>query len=194
MVSVMPDRIMGSDPSTDQRTEKQRRDAQQRLADTVGVTEEELRSRPSSFGGRPVYDRVYRIDLPSHFSSGSLPERRTLKLGPSHWSESYAQVDEDTVEVRFHFEIERVDWSAADIQAFRDVYWRYAKEAVDYFTTSFTPRRLLANGKASEAVALGQRLLRETPHDGSTRARLAGLLLEMGLGYVAHSLAPCVTT
>lgn len=183
---VVPAWLPGLGPASDTRTEAQKKDQRQRTFDRTGHTEEELGRRAASFENRPTIERIYRLVLPPRFALAPLPASRTIEMGPSTWSESFTRVGEGTVEARFRFEVNRVDWSVDDVRAFRQALWKRFEEPVPVVTAFFAPLELLREKKPAQAMDLMKKWLLEKPTDGSTRARYARILVQLGLGDVAR--------
>lgn len=179
---VLPDWLPGPSDPTDDRTEAQRRDQQQRTLDRTGHTEEELAGRAMSFESRPSIERVYRVTIPPRFALAALPPDRTLSMGPSSWSESFARLEDGTVEARFRFEVLEVDWSVAEVAAFREALRRRFEEPMPVVTAFFAPVERLRQRRPAEAMGLVKQWLTERPADAATRARYARLLVQLGLG------------
>ncbi len=183
---ALPSWLPGPGPGGDPRTDAQKKDQRQRTLDRTGHTEEELEQRAVSLDNRPIIERVYRLVLPPRFALAPLPPDRALEMGPSTWTESFTRVDEGTVEARFRFEVKRVDWSVDDVKAFRVALWKRFEEPMPTVTAFFAPLELLRERKPAEAMGLLKKWLAEKPADGSTRARYARILVQLGLGELAQ--------
>lgn len=186
---VVHEELQGQRPGADDRTEAQREDQRQQLFEQTGMSEQDVERRSYTFDYRPHVERVYRVALPPHFVVGDLPANRTLAMGPATWTETFASVDAQTVEVHFRFESASVEWSVAEVKAFREAYWKRFDEPVPRLVATFEPARLVDERHAGEAVALMRRWLDERPADGATRARFARVLLLLGLGDLAKDEA-----
>jgi tetratricopeptide (TPR) repeat protein len=186
---VVPEGLRGRPPGTDERNEAQKDDERRQLRERTGLTEEQLEQRAYSFDFRPRVERTYRIHLPPRFVVGSLPSNRTLKLGPATWTETFTSTDARTVEARFRFETEQVEWSVDDVKGFRAAYWKRFSENKPQVVAKFEPSWLMEEKHAGQAMALARTWLAEQPNDGPTRARVARVLLGLGLGDLARQEA-----
>ena len=183
---VLTDELKGRQPGSDNRTDEKKQDDDRRITDQTGMTEAELERRAFSFENRPILERVYRIILPPRFAMEALPDNRSLTMGPSTWTESFRQVDDGNVEVRFRFEATKADWTVADVEAFRTAFWKRFDDPMLTLSASFEPSKLLREKKAPEAVTLVRQWLTQRPADGPTRARFSRILQQMGLGELAQ--------
>ncbi|MBX7116609.1 MAG: tetratricopeptide repeat protein [Myxococcaceae bacterium] len=183
---VIPNEVIGDKPSSDQRQDAQKKDDAQRLADQYGMTEDEVKNTAFSFASMLTAERVYKIALPPRFAMATLPNERTVRMGPAVWNEQFTQPTPETLEVRFRFENKQVDWSVSDIKAFRAAFWKRFDEPPPTLTATFAPLKLLEEKKPQEAVALVRRWLKERPDDGPTRARFARVLNGLGLSDLAR--------
>ncbi|HEY3446054.1 MAG TPA: DUF3857 domain-containing protein [Myxococcales bacterium] len=189
ILKVAPEGLAGPKPKTDERTDAEKQDERQRMLEETGMAPEDLERRAFDFGFRPLAERLYRITLPPRFAVGTLPPDRTLAMGPSTFTETYARVDERTVEARFRFEAERSEWSVEDVKAFRDAFWKRFSGAMPELVFTFEPAKLLEERHPAEAVALARRWLAEQPADAQTRARFARMLMGLGLNELARQEA-----
>lgn len=178
--------IIGEAPDSDERTPEQLEEARKRQLETWGRTEAEFERVTKSLDSALTVERVYRVRLPSHFVVTHLPPRREQAMGPARWTEEVRQVTPGEAEVRFRFDSTKVDWSADDVAAFRAAYWKRFGEPMPSLKFTFEPARLLAENHGPEAMTLARKLLEQQPSDAVTRARYARLLLNTGLGDLAH--------
>lgn len=184
--ALVPSRIIGPQPGSDSRKDEAKEDDARRLRERSGLTEEDLKHVAWHAELLASNERIYRITLPPRFSVPTLIPSRTLKLGPSTLTETARQVDAQTVEVSFHYRLDKTDWTAEDVDAFRAAYWKRYEENMPVLSAFFEPARLIDDNRAPEAVALMRKWLAESPTDGATRARFARVLLGLGLGDLAR--------
>ncbi len=186
---LVPERVRGKPPGSDQRDDASRKEEQRQLQERTGLTADEVENVPFKLDARASSERVYRVTLPAHFVAAALPASRTLKLGPSTLTEGATRVDDRTVEVSFRYEVDRTDWSVEDVRAFRAAYWKRYEELMPTLVARFEPAQLIVENRTPEAVRLVHRWLTEQPRDGLTRARWARALLLLGLNEVARDEA-----
>jgi hypothetical protein len=186
---VIPEGLHGDPPGQDQRNAQVKADQQRRLMEQWGVTEEEMEHRAFSLDSRARVERIYRIKLPQRFAPRALPPDRSLKVGFATLTETYQAVDASTVEVRFRFESDRLEYGPDDVQRFRADYWKRWSEPRPTLSFLYEPLKLLEDRKTDEVAALMRRYARESPKDGVTRARTAAMLLRLGLQELAKTEA-----
>jgi tetratricopeptide (TPR) repeat protein len=177
--------LLGEAPESDERTPEQRLEDQRRLQERFGLSEEDFENMPKALDSAVVIDRIFKVRLPSRFVVTNLPPRRSIAMGPASWTEEMVEPRPGEVEVRFHFEASKVDWTAAEVKAFRAAFWKRFQEPVPTLTFRFGPSKLLDDEKAADAVSLARKWLAERPTDAITRARYARMLLTLGLGDLA---------
>jgi tetratricopeptide (TPR) repeat protein len=182
---MVPDAVIGTRPGNDDRTDDVRADEARRLKERTGLTEAETRTVTWSPGFDFVIERTYLVRLPPHFVVATLPDNRRIPLGPALLEESARRLDASTIEVSYRFSPNKLEWSVADVEAFRSAYWQRYDDAMPSLTAQFEPLRLLNDNQTSDAVKLMKKWLTEKPNDGPTRARFARVLLNLGLGELA---------
>lgn len=183
---VLPDWLFGQRPGAAQASPEQKAERARQLMDETGYREEDLEHRAFSLDSKVHVSRTYRVSLPPHFTVGTLPGDRTLPLGPGTWSEHFTRPDAGTVEARFTFDVTQVDWSQAEVEAFRAAVWARFDESLLKLVAVFEPVKLLEDKRPGEALAHARAWLTETPGDAITRARVARLLLNLGLAELAR--------
>ena len=138
----------------------------------------EPRTRPLRFY-RPVAGKmVYRVEMPKGFVLRAVPPSKTEQLGPATLRRSFEQQG-GTIVATYVLDAGPRLWRASDVDAFRKKYPDLVVR--DVLQMEHEGEQLRAEGSVVEALALYRRLTREDPGTGRHHARLAQVLLEVGL-------------
>jgi hypothetical protein len=179
---VVPDTLRGRPPGSDEVNEAQEADLRARLKEELGLTKEEFENRAFSFRFLPSVERTYHVQLPARFAPEKVPPSREITMGPSRFSESYTQVSPTVLEATFRFSADKAHFTAIDVAAFREAYWKRFSDSNTELRATFAPLKLFEEKNSKRGVELLKTWFKENPADAMTRARYARLLLRLGLG------------
>jgi tetratricopeptide (TPR) repeat protein len=147
-------------------------------------------ARAKTYTMRPFIDeRRYRILIPDGFALRTLPPNKTTQLGPATLTETYAIESPHAVTATLHLDTGSGNLTADDAIAMRSAVLEFDKR--DYVGIYFdqTAAKAFAEGHVRTALDTDRALITAHPEEALHHVRLARLLLEAGIGDLAHAEA-----
>ena len=135
----------------------------------------------------------YKIVPPAGFKTRKLPENSKLTLGPATLGRQFETDKDGVVMVMFRFDSGKAELTPAEANSLRDGVKEFAKGEPVMLNFDQTGELLLSQGKAKEALAEWNSLLKIDPKNGLSQARISRALLACGLGAQARKAAEAAT-
>lgn len=135
----------------------------------------------------------YKIVPPAGFRTRKLPDNSKLTLGPASLERKFETAKDGVVMATLRFDSGKADLTPAEAKALRDGVKAFAKGEPVMLNFDQTGELFLSQGKAKEALAEFQSLLKLDPKNGLNQARIARALLACGLGAQARKAAEAAT-
>jgi len=135
----------------------------------------------------------YRIVPPVGFDAPVLPKDSEQALGPAKLTQHYALQGDGSVTAVLRFESGKARYSPGELKAFQQA--AHALDRADAILIAFpqTGATLLAQGKAREALASYEALIKRHPTEGLHHIQMANALLAAGFGEEARKEATLAT-
>jgi tetratricopeptide (TPR) repeat protein/transglutaminase-like putative cysteine protease len=131
----------------------------------------------------------YKIIAPPGFKLRAVPDNRTQDLGPAKLSQQYSVDPDGIVDATFRFDTVKSRYTAAEGEALRKAVVELRKSNAIVVAFDQVGYALLSAGKAREAIAAFDGLVKVHPTEALHHVQIADGLLEAGLGEAARTEA-----
>lgn len=146
--------------------------------------------RSPTYNIRPfITEQRYRIVAPAGFVLRDLPPDKTTPLGPATLTEHYLRESANILLADFRFTTGKSTITAQEALDMRKAVVELNKRNAVVIDFQQAGVKLQAEGKFKEAIAADKEAIAEEPKSALAHVRLARLLLDLGVGDLAHQEA-----
>jgi transglutaminase-like putative cysteine protease/tetratricopeptide (TPR) repeat protein len=146
--------------------------------------------RTSDFVFEPfITEWRYRVAPPAGFRLRSVPESKTMTLGPAVFTREFEETPQGEVRAVLRLDTKKARYTAEEAKALRTAVLELRKSDAQFVTFVHQGFALIKEGKVREGLDAYEAVKATNPKEATHRLRLADMLLQVGLAERAREEA-----